>query len=315
MNYRILFALSLVAPLAAGCTNTLDEDAFLGDEDVVDGDDGKSDIVRTTSTYYEIKPGPRWAPPYGGGYYVRRVNAGSTRCHDGTYRRACYVATFGSDGLGLGPAALEKVTLALRTSAVPVVARGYIAAETFPEGTFGRFEPSEVYVPQGPYAPDGPFVRVEGTGERCLTFPCINILGEKLNSLLRPERLAEIKFDESGASADDIAAAQATIASGNQVIITGYRYSVDGPAGSAWARTATQFYVRVEDEVKTCHVGGCSSQLCSDRPGMISTCEFRAEYACYRDPDARCEVQDDGTCGWTQTEELLACLANPPPVE
>jgi hypothetical protein len=59
-----------------------------------------------------------------------------------------------------------------------------------------------------------------------------------------------------------------------------------------------------------CHVGGCSSQLCTDDPDAASTCEYRAEYACYT--GARCERQANGTCGWTKTDELSACLANPP---
>jgi hypothetical protein len=56
----------------------------------------------------------------------------------------------------------------------------------------------------------------------------------------------------------------------------------------------------------TCYVGGCSSQLCSDDPGVVSTCEYREEYACYR--TAKCERQSSGMCGWTQTEELKMCL-------
>ncbi len=55
-----------------------------------------------------------------------------------------------------------------------------------------------------------------------------------------------------------------------------------------------------------CYVGGCSSQLCSDSPGMASTCEYREEYACYR--SARCERQSNGSCGWTPTAELNSCL-------
>lgn len=58
----------------------------------------------------------------------------------------------------------------------------------------------------------------------------------------------------------------------------------------------------------TCFVGGCSSQLCTDRDDIASTCEWREEYACYR--SATCERQADGHCGWTQTSELLACLSN-----
>lgn len=55
-----------------------------------------------------------------------------------------------------------------------------------------------------------------------------------------------------------------------------------------------------------CYVGGCSSQICSDDPGAISTCEFKEEYACYQ--NAKCERQASGQCGWTETPDLLMCL-------
>lgn len=58
---------------------------------------------------------------------------------------------------------------------------------------------------------------------------------------------------------------------------------------------------------KTCYVGGCSGQLCTDNQDMVSTCEWREEYACYQ--TATCAVQADGECGWTPTTELNACLA------
>ncbi len=62
-----------------------------------------------------------------------------------------------------------------------------------------------------------------------------------------------------------------------------------------------------------CVRGGCSSQLClskEDAENMVTTCEYRAEYACYN--TARCERQTSGQCGWTQTESLRSCLQNPP---
>lgn len=67
-----------------------------------------------------------------------------------------------------------------------------------------------------------------------------------------------------------------------------------------------------------CAVAGCSGQLCisaeeAAEGGGVSTCEFRAEYACYR--EASCEPQANGRCGWTQTSELQRCLANPPSLE
>ncbi len=67
-----------------------------------------------------------------------------------------------------------------------------------------------------------------------------------------------------------------------------------------------------------CAVSGCSQQLCISSEeaaagGGISTCEYRPEYACYR--EASCEPQADGKCGWTQTPALIACLENPPALE
>ena len=65
-----------------------------------------------------------------------------------------------------------------------------------------------------------------------------------------------------------------------------------------------------------CAVAGCSGQLCvsAEAAGdIVTTCEFRAEYACYR--EASCEPQADGKCGWTQTPELKRCLANPPALD
>lgn len=65
--------------------------------------------------------------------------------------------------------------------------------------------------------------------------------------------------------------------------------------------------VEPEPPAAPCFVGGCSSQVCSEREGVITTCEWRAQYACYK--QASCERQDNGKCGWTQTDALTSCLA------
>ena len=57
-----------------------------------------------------------------------------------------------------------------------------------------------------------------------------------------------------------------------------------------------------------CYVGGCSSQICSDRTDAISTCEYSPRYACYK--TATCSRQSTGQCGWTSTPSLNACLIN-----
>ncbi len=78
----------------------------------------------------------------------------------------------------------------------------------------------------------------------------------------------------------------------------------DGPAPAPAAPTPDTGAQQAV-AVAPCRIGGCSSQLCAAED-VLSTCEWRPEYACYR--GARCEPQPGGACGWTQTPELLACL-------
>jgi len=56
-----------------------------------------------------------------------------------------------------------------------------------------------------------------------------------------------------------------------------------------------------------CFVGGCSSEVCSDDPDVVTPCIYRPEYVCYK--RATCERQANGACGWTETPELLQCIA------
>ncbi|MDO8619733.1 MAG: Gmad2 immunoglobulin-like domain-containing protein, partial [bacterium] len=63
--------------------------------------------------------------------------------------------------------------------------------------------------------------------------------------------------------------------------------------------------VAVPPAVKACVVSGCSGQICGEEE-MMSSCEFKEAYACYK--TARCERQTTGTCGWTETAGLKACL-------
>lgn len=66
-------------------------------------------------------------------------------------------------------------------------------------------------------------------------------------------------------------------------------------------------------QANECAVAGCSRQLCvsaDEAENIMTTCEYRAEYACYK--EAYCGPQADGKCGWSETAELRACLSNPP---
>jgi eight-cysteine-cluster-containing protein len=62
------------------------------------------------------------------------------------------------------------------------------------------------------------------------------------------------------------------------------------------------------EPTRGCVVGGCSGQLCVEAGNdMVTTCEWREQYACYQ--SATCERQETGECGWTDTPVLTQCLA------
>lgn len=72
----------------------------------------------------------------------------------------------------------------------------------------------------------------------------------------------------------------------------------------------------IGDGATGCVPAGCSGTICaelSEAANIVTTCEYRAEYACYK--LTTCERQANGQCGWTQTTEFASCLASPPPIE
>jgi len=60
-----------------------------------------------------------------------------------------------------------------------------------------------------------------------------------------------------------------------------------------------------------CQVTGCSGTICANTGEDInSTCEWREEYTCYKDPKNECVQDDQGQCGWVMTSELQMCIEN-----
>ena len=58
-----------------------------------------------------------------------------------------------------------------------------------------------------------------------------------------------------------------------------------------------------------CIVGGCSGEICaeeSEAADKVSICIYSNSYACVK--KTKCEVQQDGKCGWTATSEYSQCL-------
>ncbi len=104
------------------------------------------------------------------------------------------------------------------------------------------------------------------------------------------------------------------VAAGNPVMES-YPRQCRSQAGAIFIEEIPQHNMNESGTVvsNTCAIAGCSGQLCVNADiadSLVTTCEYREEYACYR--DASCEPQSNGECGWTQTEALTQCLSSPP---
>jgi hypothetical protein len=311
-----LFALSFTA-----CADSTSDDELAGEADAEDSLDGKSDTPNGASTYFEIRTDMRrCASPMCGGFFIERLNASKTTCHDGVKREICYTPELDWSQSGLSEAkvqmALGKASSAFVSGDVKAVVRGRFAPKnlTTTSPAMGRFIVTEAWVAQGEGVSDGVFAKVYQNGIRCIAAPCPSLTEKALNAS-RTANISNVDF--TAGTYDDAALSglfsDYTAPSG--VIVAGDRYSFTESGRPGKGRTATQAYRNVANIGPTvndgCFVGGCSSQLCSDTEGLVSTCEFREEYACYRESFATCEKQSNGHCGWTQSGELQACVGTP----
>jgi len=301
-NLFVLIAAAMPLALTA-CTSSDVIDDLAGEEG--DGDAaGKADGGPDTFDYYTIRRDMRrCVAPACGGYWVAKVNKEDTKCAVGGKAAECYVAELDLAALGGN----VEGTLA-QAEAGTALLRGSLVKKTYPLGTFGNFVLEEAWVAGTANGnTDGIFVKVEQTGVRCIAAPCEDKAEYKLNSV-RDAMIADLDFEPSGANEDEISKAFESML-GTGLIVVGDRYytRIDGRSGKS--RTVNQFYTRVPSGAveAECHPTGCSGQICSDQD-VITTCEYRDEYACYE--TATCERQPEGNCGWTPTEELEQCLAS-----
>lgn len=251
------------------------------------------DPLSSTSTYYSVRSDLRkCASPRCGGYFVRRVNL-MTRCANGRFEDECYVAEidWGSQPQVEIPGAL------LRGNIVPKFYRGF--------GNLGVFRVSESWQAASDNQATGTYYRVKDRGLRCITHPCPTHHEAKLNSIVHAN-IAGADLNGAGAKEELVGEASRAMTEPDGVLVAGSHEPVTGPGGRSHQLKATQFYLRARKQTSNrCFKTGCSSQVCADKE-MITTCEWRPEYACYQ--KARCERQADGKCGFTRTPELIACL-------
>ena len=248
----------------------------------------------STSNFYSFRRDlRRCASPLCGGYFIRLVNQSLTRCANNRFQPECYVANI--EWNGHTQPDNERALL-----------RGSMHTRGDRNGRFGVLRVSEVWRAASSNQSVGTFYRVRDRGIRCITHPCETHHEATLNSSGH-RNIAGVELASASASDDLLNQANEAMTDPDGILVSGFHSPVRGPAGRSQMLKATQFYLRAKGTVsqKPCKKTGCSSQVCADQD-VITTCEWRREYECYR--KATCERQSNGECGWTQTPELRACL-------
>lgn len=304
-----LLALSFVS----ACASNDVEDELLADSTDEAGLDGKADSVDGAYTYYAIaRDMRRCADPYCGGFNLARVNRSETMCHDNSKRASCYTPVLDWSESGLDEA--QQAKLRERSEKLGgrfALVRGRFAKKntTTSVPSLGRFIVTEAWVAEGENAPEGVFARVTQNGIRCIAAPCPSLTEKGLNTG-NTVNISDLDFSYSGLSDRQIEGFVSQYVAPGGILVAGdrYTYKVSGRWGKG--RTVTNAFHRLANApaASDCFVGGCSGQVCSDRDDIVTTCEWRPEYACYQDDDAKCERQPSGQCGWTPTPELSSCL-------
>lgn len=308
---NIVLGTLLVASVHAGCA---DEGGEFDELAVVESDETTGDIDAAAkadgtdlgvATFYSVEQDMRrCVSPLCGGKVLKRLNRTTTICHKNDVRKSCYVPALDFTATGLSEADIARAT------AGGYIVRGAFAAKRFDNfGNLGTFKVTEIWTARGELAAQGTYVRIKDTNARCIAAPCFNKHERAINGTASAT-ISDI--DWANADLDETALTSAIEASlHNGVIVAGtrYTYRISGRVGKG--RRPTAVFTKAVASPASCYVGGCSNQVCSDEPGVITTCEYRPEYACYS--TTTCERQPDGACGWTPTPELTACLQSAQP--
>lgn len=278
-NARLLGLLLLVpcSAIVVGCSEPIADELAI--DDAVDADDSKADANGTYTYYFVEQDMRKCISPICGGVYYRLANAGSTRCLDGTKQERCYAASLDWVRSDLDESGMAKINAGVGELLVRAIVRRRDWGADF--GLWPELRPAEAWPGQLPVVHDGVLVKIEDTGVLCKTYPCASFRERKLNSSLRAD-LGDLGWDESGATDEQIGEALDQMHS-TGLIISGDRFRVTGPAGSAKARSVTQFWLRATNEScpvidcaappPGCHYEGMISSPCDQQTCGSLVCE------------------------------------------
>jgi len=259
-------------------------------------------------TYYQIRSDVRrCAAPLCGGFFVKKVNASRTRCADGALRKECYVAEVDLAGLTIGSDPGD----ALRTRAPQFLLRGTLDPVRFEVGELGVFRTREAWLGHEGATARGTFFRGRNNGLVCITTPCLSFTVQKLNSSAAPEDVAGIDLE---GIMEDPSDGFEQLNAPEGLLLAAQRTTVSGPAGTATALDASEYYVpfKAESEAQLCGsrgLPGCpQGQFCAFPP-EADCGRADAPGVCTRRPEVCIQIFDP-VCGCDGRTYSNACQAN-----
>ncbi len=210
-----------------------------------DTEEQGSELSSNANSGYFVVTRPdyrRCLSPVCGGYFVKRVNAGKTRCIDGTYATDCYVGSIDTSALGLADGSAFEEQLRSGRALV----RAQFAHEASPFQNTAKLVAAEGWLGRSLSAPTGTFYRLTPSGVRCIGAPCPSYAEGKLNSAKKGTvddlDLASTPTPAKRAVIDE---AMGEVASTSGILVAGDHHAFKAQLGTGTKLVASEFYTRV----------------------------------------------------------------------
>ncbi|TMQ12898.1 MAG: hypothetical protein E6J90_25860 [Deltaproteobacteria bacterium] len=188
--------------------------------------------------------------PTCGGWYLGRLNASATQCHDGTWATECYTPVLDWSSANLSVSQQNRMLDACYQYAgatgVFVIVRGRFARtnSTTPQPLLGKFIITEAWLAEGDAASAGNFVRVKDNGVRCFAAPCPSLTETTLNGSASTD-ISGLDFTPAAMTADQITTCTQETFTTDGLLVAGDRYSFVVNGTSAIGRTVTNGFYRL----------------------------------------------------------------------
>ncbi|RZL07594.1 MAG: hypothetical protein EOP40_15410 [Rubrivivax sp.] len=186
--------------------------------------------------------------PMCGGYFVKAVNQGLTRCADGSLQKQCHVPVVDTSQRGWTDKDRAAFTDAFAQG--HALARGILRTVTNPS-TGVKVDTLVVgsgWLGQASSKPTGLFYGLKSSGIVCITYPCPTITETTLNFPAK-RNIAGLNLSSAGATPEQVEAGnQALFGSG--LLAAGVHKTISGPAGQGQQLVASEFYLLVPDMIR-----------------------------------------------------------------